>query len=65
MRRYFMCCVLLLLAVCGTTTSARTVPRYDVAAYVWPAYFNEPRFKDIGVFPDGHGEWESVYNADA
>jgi hypothetical protein len=58
-----MCCVLLLLAVCGTTTSARTVPRYDVAAYVWPAYFNEPRFKDIGVFPDGHGEWESVYNA--
>ncbi|KAA6327679.1 hypothetical protein EZS27_023349, partial [termite gut metagenome] len=37
--------------------------KYDVAAYVWPAYFNEPRFTDIGVFPDGKGEWEAIYNA--
>ena len=37
--------------------------KYDIAAYVWPAYFNEPRFADIGVFPDGKGEWEAVYSA--
>jgi hypothetical protein len=36
---------------------------YDVAAYVWPAYQPDARFKDIGVFKDGKGEWESIYNA--
>lgn len=37
--------------------------QYDVAAYVWPAYQPEARFKDIGVFKDGKGEWEAIYNA--
>ena len=37
--------------------------QYDVAAYVWPAYFNEPRFADIGIFTAGKGEWEGVYSA--
>lgn len=37
--------------------------KYDVATYVWPAYFPDSRYKDIGVFPDGKGEWETVYNA--
>ena len=41
---------------------AKKVP-YDIAAFVWPAYFNEPRFADIGVFPDGKGEWEAIYSA--
>lgn len=36
---------------------------YDVAAYVWPAYQPDERFKDIGVFKDGKGEWEAIYNA--
>ena len=36
---------------------------YDVAAYVWPAYHDEPRYQDIGIFPDHRGEWESIYNA--
>ena len=36
---------------------------YDIAAYVWPAYYHESRFADIGVFPDGKGEWEAIYNA--
>jgi hypothetical protein len=36
---------------------------YDIAAYVWPAYQPEARFKDIGVFKDGKGEWEAIYNA--
>ncbi|SDE58291.1 Glycosyltransferase WbsX [Mucilaginibacter pineti] len=37
--------------------------QYDVAAYVWPAYQPDARFKDIGVFKDGKGEWEAIYNA--
>ncbi len=31
--------------------------KYDVAAYVWPAYHNEPRWKELGIFADGKGEW--------
>ena len=37
--------------------------QYDVAAYVWPAYQPEQRFKDIGVFKEGKGEWEAIYHA--
>ena len=38
--------------------------KYDVAAYVWPAYHNEPRFqKEMNIFHDGKGEWEAVYKA--
>ena len=36
---------------------------YDVAAYVWPAYHNEPRWKELGLFADGKGEWQNVYEA--
>ena len=42
---------------------AQQSTHYDVAAYVWPAYHPDPRFKDMGVFKDGKGEWEAVYNA--
>jgi hypothetical protein len=37
--------------------------KYDIAAIVWPAYQPEQRFREIGVFPDGKGEWETVYKA--
>ena len=37
---------------------------YDVAAYVWPAYHNDPRWAEIGIFPDGKGEWETLYNSE-
>ena len=40
-----------------------TDQHYDVAACVWPAYQPDARFKDIGVFKDGKGEWEAIYNA--
>ncbi|MDD4061915.1 MAG: glycoside hydrolase family 99-like domain-containing protein [Kiritimatiellae bacterium] len=36
---------------------------YDIAAYVWPAYHNEPRWKELGIFADGKGEWQNVYEA--
>ena len=46
----------------GQTNKSRQ--KYDVAAYIWPAYFNEPRFQsEMGIFHDGKGEWEAVYNA--
>lgn len=46
---------------CGEETPPTT--SYDVAAFVWPAYHNDPRFAEIGIFPDGVGEWEAIYKA--
>ena len=43
--------------------SVNAQKKYDIAAYVWPAYYHEARFADIGVFPDGKGEWEAIYHA--
>lgn len=37
--------------------------KYDIAAFYWPGYHPDPRFKDIGVFPDSKGEWEAIYKA--
>ena len=45
------------LAVCAKAAE------YDVAAYVWPAYQNEPRWAELGIFKDGKGEWQNVYEA--
>ncbi len=36
---------------------------YDVAAIVWPAYQPEPRWKELGIFEHGNGEWQNVYEA--
>ncbi len=36
---------------------------YDVAAYVWPAYQPEPRWAELGIFKDGKGEWQNLYEA--
>jgi hypothetical protein len=51
--------------ICGITMINAQPARqqYDVAAYVWPAYQPDARFNDIGVFKDGKGEWEAIYNA--
>ena len=38
---------------------------YDVAAYVWPAYHNDPRYAELGLFEQGMGEWEVVTGAHA
>lgn len=29
---------------------------YDLAAYVWPAYQPEPRWKELGIFEPGNGK---------
>ena len=33
----------------------------DIAAFVWPAYQPEPRWAELGIFKDGKGEWQNVY----
>ena len=35
---------------------------YDVAAYVWPSYHEDPRA--LVFWPEGFGEWESVLTAE-
>ncbi|MBN1669747.1 MAG: glycoside hydrolase family 99-like domain-containing protein [Kiritimatiellae bacterium] len=39
----------------------RSRPRYDVAAYIWPAYHDEPRL--ARWWPEGDGEWYTVRRA--
>ena len=36
---------------------------YDLAAFVWPAYHNEPRWAELGIFADGKGEWQNLYES--
>ena len=52
--------IALLAAVAALCAGAA---EYDVAAYVWPAYHNEPRWAELGIFKDGRGEWQNVYEA--
>ena len=37
------------------------MPQYDVAAYYWPAYHDEPRWRPF--MSEGIGEWETVRQA--
>lgn len=53
----------LYLAVKAQEVGNKSGNKYDVAAFYWPGYHPDPRFKDIGVFPDGKGEWEAIYKA--
>ena len=53
------CAALMSLAVCVCADAAE----YDIAAYVWPAYQPEPRWKELGIFDAGKGEWQSVWEA--
>ena len=42
---------------------ASALKAVDVAAIVWPAYQPEPRWKELGIFEHGNGEWQNVYEA--
>ena len=56
-------------ALCGCSSVDKCTERqtcesrYDVAAIVWSAYHPEPRWKELGIFGDGKGEWQNVYEA--
>ena len=55
-------CALCAAAAFGLAFSAEAA-EYDVAAYVWPAYQPEPRWAELGIFVDGKGEWQNLYEA--
>ena len=59
--RYYLLSALFLLS--SYVFSQQNKQKYDIAAYIWPAYQDDPRFKEMGVFPDGKGEWEAIYKA--
>ena len=59
-------CALLTTACASQDAADSTAPKkqnYDIAAYYWPAYHPEPRWAELGVFGDGKGEWQNVYEA--
>ena len=56
----FLASTLAFLAISLSSLAAQ----YDVAAYVWPAYQPEPRWAELGIFKDGKGEWQNVYEAE-
>lgn len=71
---YILPTVCALLSACATSQSnpaaseqnqtAKCVHNsYDVAAIVWPAYHPAERWKELGIFGDGKGEWQNVYEA--
>lgn len=58
-RRTAACSTVILVAALACARPAE----HDVAAYVWPAYQNEPRWAELGIFGDGKGEWQNLYEA--
>ena len=52
-----------IVSVFGFSAAALAAGGYDVAAFVWPAYHPEPRWKELGIFSHGNGEWQNVYEA--
>jgi hypothetical protein len=61
----FLCLLGLFLPGKSQNTKTGTVPprSYDIAAFYWPAYHPDKRFREISVFPDGKGEWEAIYKS--
>ena len=60
MKKYIVSLLALasLLSGCATTQEkcSASKQKYDVVAIIWPAYHPEPRWKDLGCYPDGKGE---------
>lgn len=57
MKKIFYLLSILVISSCTVSKE------YDVAAYIWPAYHDDPRYQEIGLFEDHKGEWEAIYNA--
>ncbi len=70
MRKIFSFIVMLSVVAAAANAAAQT-PKWhsntgaevDVAAIIWPAYQNDPRWKELGIFDHGNGEWQNVYEA--
>ena len=50
-------------AMAALSCPAARAADFDVAAYVWPAYQPDPRWAELGIFGDGKGEWQNLYEA--
>jgi len=50
-------------AALALATGSLAAAEYDVAAYVWPAYHPAARWGELGIFKDGKGEWQNVYES--
>ena len=48
------------LAAVASLALCAEAAKYDVAAFVWPAYQPEPRWAELGIFNEGIGEWQNV-----
>ena len=53
----------ILTGVFGLLAAQVVAQDYDVAAFVWPAYQPEPRWAELGIFKDGKGEWQNLYES--
>lgn len=60
MKKTFVTSLISLVMICSCNHGSK----YDVAAYIWPAYQDDPRYAEIGLFDDHKGEWEAIYNAE-
>ncbi len=56
-------CRLIHAAVSFAVALCAYAAEYDIAAYVWPAYHPEPRWAELGIFADGKGEWQNLYES--
>ena len=52
------------MAAAFSTAAGAIAAQYDVAAYVWPAFQPDPRWAELGIFKDGRGEWQNLYEAE-
>ena len=37
--------------------------KYDIGALVYPGYHPEPRWRELGLFEEGFGEWSNIHEA--
>ncbi len=51
------------LATALSVTASVIAAQYDIAAYIWPAFQPDPRWAELGIFKDGKGEWQNLYEA--
>ena len=53
----------LLFAAAALVAALAGGAEYDIAALVYPGYHPEPRWKELGLFPEGQGDWFNVKDA--
>lgn len=60
---HHMKAIMTFAAVVFSLATSVSAVAYDVAAYIWPAYHPDPRWAELGIFKDGKGEWQNLYES--